>query len=371
MIKKYFLGLMVFFTFLSCSQLSSYRKTSSDFAGYENFLFGYELTFTDLDLLERKAGLKKINDTLKVNLNKIRDAYFKKFKNESDVIVTNVIQQKKTGENLFSIQFPELKELDKKNLSFLIFTDAKVYEVTFNEMTLNQLRSIEEKLNKNIFNFFQQQGYTPHSSEGGGHINIDIKTAFEKNYAYLRNFVVDMINHDFLSMGVFRPITMYAFPWHVDKNLKPMFQEKLKSFKERLQKLDRKYAKKKSTKKSRNLYKIFIDSYIHIGNYFLIHREKRRENQTARFEWRVPPPQKNIDGMIYFSEFLAKRIVYIKNKYDEDGKLLELKENFSDEFTDEELFNQFVKYIIEMGETVDWEKHYSYFSKELKEYLGI
>lgn len=71
------------------------------------------------------------------------------------------------------------------------------------------------------------------------------------------------------------------------------------------------------------------------------------------------PPQKSVEDMIYFSEFMAKRIVYLKRKYGE-GTLIKLKDDFLENMSHKEIIKRFKDYIEEMEDDPDWDRHFQY-----------
>lgn len=368
MIRIYFLVLLVF-CFFSCSH-SSYRKTSSDFSGYEDFLFGFELTFTykDLDLCRNDDEKDKLEmETIKNiadGFTRIHSVYTKKIEKDFPVTVSEIRFDTKKLKIFFKIKIPEYFSLIERELNFVIFPDYCSYEVIFDRVTLRELLTLKSFLNENVFKTFKKLDFEPHASLGGGHINLDINQNFSNDYAYFRNFIIDILNHEFLAMGLFRKKNSFSLPFHERLKNERTFIEDLKSFKKKIEKLDQIYQRKPSEVSARDLVKELESIFSRPSNSFRLHSGM---NANLRLEWRVPPPQKNVDDMIYFSEFLAKRILYIKKKYDKDRLLLRLKTKFSRLIPPFLLLKNFKRYVSEMEENPNWDKHFHYLSEDVRE----
>lgn len=225
------LSCFLFFIILSsCSQLTSYRKTSAQFSGYGSFLFGYELSFTDLDLVEKESEHKNLFQKLKNDLNRVFGSFKERLQNSEGASV-----KYENALDIIYINVSKDKIVLDEDLIIKISIDEYVYEVTFNKMKLSHLLELEDFFEQNIFKTFQELGYEPHKSLEGGHINLDIDSIFGDNYIHFRNFIVDMINNEFLAAGLFRPL----YPSY--KRLKYMSNRKEDNVKNIIDKADKRF----------------------------------------------------------------------------------------------------------------------------------
>lgn len=84
-----------------------------------------------------------------------------------------------------------------------ISQDMMVLEVQTAPATISGFKGRKEVIESLVFNLADSIGLKPHERIGGGHINIDMKTAFGDNPLLFRNFIVDHANYPELSWGVF------------------------------------------------------------------------------------------------------------------------------------------------------------------------
>jgi hypothetical protein len=82
------------------------------------------------------------------------------------------------------------------------YLDSKGVEVLTKPMTVEQFKQFKDDMQDAIFVTAANAGHFPAVWQGGGHINIDIKN-FVRNPILFRNFIVDLLNHNELFMGVF------------------------------------------------------------------------------------------------------------------------------------------------------------------------
>lgn len=79
--------------------------------------------------------------------------------------------------------------------------DAGSVEVQTRPMTVADFKRYKDDLNDAIFVSAANEAYFPELWRGGGHINIDL-TVFKENLLLYRNFIVDLLNHNELFMGI-------------------------------------------------------------------------------------------------------------------------------------------------------------------------
>jgi hypothetical protein len=80
--------------------------------------------------------------------------------------------------------------------------DSGGFEVNVNPMTPTEYKQYAEDLQDAIFVSAANIGHFPALWQGGGHINIDLGS-FQGNLLLFRNFLVDILNHNELYMGIF------------------------------------------------------------------------------------------------------------------------------------------------------------------------
>jgi hypothetical protein len=75
-------------------------------------------------------------------------------------------------------------------------------EAGTNPMTVSEFKFYKDDLKDAIFVSAANAGHFPMLWQGGGHINIDLKE-LRKNSLLYRNFIIDLLNHNELFMGIF------------------------------------------------------------------------------------------------------------------------------------------------------------------------
>lgn len=88
----------------------------------------------------------------------------------------------------------------------------RVMEVVMNPQTVSSYRHFKDDMQDAIFASAANEGVFPALWQGGGHINFSLEV-FKNDDLLLRNFIVDMINHNELFMGVFNYDTNNALPF--------------------------------------------------------------------------------------------------------------------------------------------------------------
>lgn len=90
---------------------------------------------------------------------------------------------------------------------FDVITDPGVVEINTSPMTVNDVARLSERMNEFIFNPIYQLGLRPandfFNDWAGGHIHVDLKTAFGNDLSLFRNFIVDYTNHVELAHRIF------------------------------------------------------------------------------------------------------------------------------------------------------------------------
>jgi hypothetical protein len=83
-----------------------------------------------------------------------------------------------------------------------VYRDSGGFEVNVSPMTVADYKRFAGDLKDAIFVSAANIGYFPRLWQGGGHINIDL-AVFENRPLLFRNFLVDLLNHNELFMGIF------------------------------------------------------------------------------------------------------------------------------------------------------------------------
>lgn len=114
----------------------------------------------------------------------------------------------KYGNEAFTVNFPD-------GWWFRVTLDPGVIEIQTRETTLTELKNLEGRIQKFIFDAGASVGLQPHEAIGGGHIHIGDESTFGGDDRLFRNFLVDMINHPEAVIGIFGDRTgiANAFPF--------------------------------------------------------------------------------------------------------------------------------------------------------------
>ncbi len=88
----------------------------------------------------------------------------------------------------FRVHFPE------DNFWVQISTDPSVIEIQTKPSTVAEYKKSRVHMDR-LFSVGEAVGIKPHSFNGGGHIHMDIKSAFGNDVKLFRNFLVDFMNH--------------------------------------------------------------------------------------------------------------------------------------------------------------------------------
>ncbi len=177
-------------------------------------LFGTEFTFTNPEII---ADFEKSGDEDIVNsdiVEKFQHLFAKKLR---DVCAERKLILKKTLEELKRAQiFPGCKVVTVKNSYgvkvfrviyedgwwFQIATDPAVVETQTKPSTRQEIIDLKERIQQDLFEAAKSVGLTPHKEFGGGHIHMDFLTSFQSNALLFRNFLVDIVNHPHLGLGI-------------------------------------------------------------------------------------------------------------------------------------------------------------------------
>lgn len=160
-------------------------------------LFGAEFTFTNIDILEQ-SEIESAEDSYSLEVEhqrKLKNAFTAQCVQVKKCVVEEGLDT--FGRKAYKVHFPE------ENFWLQISTDPKVVEVQSKPMTSEEYTKAKPWLDR-LFKSADQTGIWPDYKLGGGHIHMDVKTAFHDDPILFRNFMVDFMNHDELGgLGVF------------------------------------------------------------------------------------------------------------------------------------------------------------------------
>lgn len=117
---------------------------------------------------------------------------------------------------------------------FRLASDADVIEVMMSPQTLESYKSMNKRLQGDVFDQMSQLGWEAHRYEGAGHIHIGFDEVFRNDRLLFRNFVVDVINEYELGDGILGDNRTDGY----GPTLAFEGQDKIKSFRETIAKFD-------------------------------------------------------------------------------------------------------------------------------------
>lgn len=163
--------------------------TSISFA--EPILYGIEPTFTN-KLIDKKTGLrdefvKEVYDAQK-EMRKIIIEKCKKFNCEESII------QGKYNTKSYRYLF-------KDGFWFQVSVDVSAIEIQTSPFSLSYLKKNEQLLQDIIWDSAAAANLKPDALIGGGHINIDAKTAFKNDLSHFKNYLIDYQNQYYINKG--------------------------------------------------------------------------------------------------------------------------------------------------------------------------
>lgn len=183
-------------------------------------IFGAEWTFTNQNLID--AGRKKGDTNIPTRENEIaRDQLA--FKIAQSCTACRVeMRGNPNGPDVrtYRINYPDGTWVD-------IGVDPWVIELNATPMTAEEYLNQSKKFQQ-IFSFANELGYKAHFRIGGGHIHIDVLSAFGGSELAARNFIVDLMNRPELAMGALNKDYLNAPPLAILKgNQRKNFIKKL------------------------------------------------------------------------------------------------------------------------------------------------
>ena len=196
-----------------------------------------------------------------------------------------------------------------KDFWFELHNDPWVIEVTAEAKDSDELRRSElaAKYQDMIWGSAAEIGLKPHSRVGGGHMHFDIATHFGDNALLFRNFVVDLINHPELYMGILSLDYLNAPPLAIQK------KEQREALKALLQRFDQGKMTIKDFKSAMNSEVYFSTYMSHVGHpsYYPDKYQVGNLKHAETIEIRGNRPQTSFEHYMLLVELFEKRIDYL------------------------------------------------------------
>lgn len=200
-------------------------------------------------------------------------------------------------------------------IQYKITPDPSVVEIIVRAQTVNTYSKNKDIFQGMVFDGARRVGLKPHVMEGQGHISLFMDVfgdaSKEGDEALLfRNFVVDMVNHPELGLGVFENNPL-------DAPVVAASKEKLKAFKVMLSKYDKTIEGKTIRSFVQNINQVYQSTH-KSSLYSATHDQGLRvnsalaEGDSARVELRTFRPQASFDEFLLQTTLIEKRIQYLK-----------------------------------------------------------
>lgn len=172
------------------------------------------------------------------------------------------------------------------------YPDSGCLEVLSKPMTVEEFKRFQSDMQDAIFASGAATGFYPLLWQGGGHINIDLHV-FRKDLNLYRNFIVDLLNHNELFMGIFEFNTNAGYPHELKESNPEKALELIERDKERGR-----------------------HSFARITEHFQMNLHGRSFSfnnfYENRFEIRAVRPQASMDVWVRQIELLEARVRYLE-----------------------------------------------------------
>jgi hypothetical protein len=360
----------------------------SSVAQATELIFGPEFAITSQEILDAQQPAP-----LNVNLSTLRRESFyntvlvNKRQALIELLKQRLVHDRPIGEK-FEVYF---KNIDDE-LRFVLRSpsgwyaalgvDPGVLEWTTNPMTLQQFQNFKNEIQEVIFTIPGEIGLGPALFAGGGHINVGLGP-FSSDRLLLRNFVVDLLNHSELFLGVFNHDTNNAIsPWLLKVSDLNRIIDFLKSPPEVLQSMEL----EDFMWKMENSFNVYTNDpyldyfrpltahYFHVRNTgvaFCFRQDKHIYQDQRLGSWRMEiravRPQTSMDVFLNQIELIQKRVDFLSRQSD----YLQLQNRLQIDFrgrVEDRVYNppvdpqaalqSFYEFVTESG--LRWEDHQSY-----------
>ncbi|MCB0408162.1 MAG: hypothetical protein KDD34_08165, partial [Bdellovibrionales bacterium] len=232
---------------------------------------------------------------------------------------------------------------------YQIALDLNVLEVQAMPITRDEFSNKRDLIHQQIFEMAQQLGLTPHERIGGGHINMDIQSAFRGDSLLFVNFLIDQFNHPELHYGIFGKHLGNSPPLVAlgDKSIN-RFKSIVKFYKQQIE-----MGKNISIQEIAEIIekKVYISnpfkwfSYFHYQAISLQHSSQNTPSDFQRLEFRFFRPQRNFEEFLLQIEFLEARLEYLR----QFSSVLDVDIPSRWVYSDDELIEKFKTLLNEVG----------------------
>lgn len=204
--------------------------------------------------------------------------------------------------------------------SFTLTIDQGVIEVGMKPMTVEQYEKYEADIQDAIFASCANEAHFPYLFKGGGHINVDMHY-FDDKPLLFRNFIVDLLNHNELFLGIWGYDTHNALPFDlIDPDDYQGIHEILKKFEGRLRNPNNQMPAAASL--ASDMYMLGVkskDPYFRLWHkmgrtrqFALSFMTAMDHNREARLEIRSVRPQDSMQTFIGQIRLIRNRLRYLQ-----------------------------------------------------------
>lgn len=317
MIQKQKIILLVLLSLvLGACSLTTIEKSSRNPANTGiDALFGPEFSFTNSKILNSMTGATDYAN--KLNIDILRE-WKAKFELLCVVLACKVVKTSDKHGEAYRIKFEDGFWLQAG-------TDTGCLEVQAKPSTVSEFTERKDIIKRMIWESGAELDLKPHVRIGGGHVNVDLKTAFPNNDALLfRNFVVDQANNPHLVAGIFGNHTGNSPPISaLEPHLHDSFKDTIRIFDETLDATGGLAAMQHLGKE--------IDRRVYVSNPFWLNNKKKVwtpsyyqhlsfrsigqsvAEEQRRIELRGFRPQQTINEFILEAEFINGRLTYLRD----------------------------------------------------------
>jgi hypothetical protein len=259
-------------------------------------------------------------------------------------------------------------------LQFFVGVDPAVIELTTSPMTLEKFKENRDILQRALFDIPAEMGMNPQMFTGGGHINIGL-SQFVGKPLLLRNFLVDLLNHNELFMGVFGYDTNNA------ASIWMLSGASIQSYRNLFERMNERVTINSSylTEIVNAFVPVRTDPYIKLWRELpytrgfamaVIPRVESHQPERARLELRSVRPQQSMDMFLRQIELLQKRVNYLEKiktpipfraavPVNQEARKGDPKKfQFDPPIDAQKALASFYKYVTESG--LRWEDHTDY-----------
>ncbi|MEN0057214.1 MAG: hypothetical protein AAGB31_00130 [Bdellovibrio sp.] len=319
--------------------------------------FGIEWTFTNKEIIAEAKKEGNYAVALFSNTN-ARDKLLKKIlKKCSTCTLATESNRYFDNEPKYNIQF---------NLETAVSIDIDPWVIEINGHAVAKDFQKNAEFYKLIFQSADEIGLHPHERIGGGHIHIDFKTAFQGDEQKARNFIVDLLNHPELAMGLLSKDFLNAAPLAMlPQNQQELFQEILTKYDAGRISFDQFIVEI-----NEKVYQVSYDEFDPEPSkkYQAVNLTRAGSHSKARtIELRFFRPPKSFEEFLLQIDLIERRIEFVNQI---SGRIAYIPKNFRNNFpTANQLAKRFSEFLLEMGQ--DSEKFKPLLPKKISAKMGI